>query len=305
MTSKFVLTLDTPGERDWLKTKFPNCVNFETEYSGLWPASIADSPTDSIFEVPPESAIDLYSLPNDKVLSLYKNQKNFKWCDSNYFISDFDDYRVGPKSKYVQVLTLMRCGTKFLESILYSKCNYNTASPFPLSEGNTFHAFTGDLSHDLDGLIKSTAADVFICYRQNWWAWVTSYLVGQKLGGFVHHDTNVNWNEIQLNPITEKELEEVSTLAKYAWDSVCNLRLANPHLNFYIMEFNDIIKYRSYTDHKAVDYNKKEILKNYGEAEQMFRTNHLPKLEYWRTNAFHHLKQMNCQFIDSLETFLP
>lgn len=307
MKNKIVFTQDLPGEREWINSQFPGFTNVETEFSNKWPES---EPTDNddgiIWEIPPESNRNVSSLDCDKIKSLYQLDQHYishRWTDANSILNNKLTFSSGPKSNYVQVLTFMRCATVFAESILYNKCGYKPVADRPYDENNRYHQFMGGDDSVVYRYVEKYSPDVFLTYRKNWWEWTISMMIG-KQHGFFHGNDSVNWKDMSSVSILEEQLDFISNQVRANWQALCHFRTCCPSLNFYIIEYSDIIKQSQLTNHSKLEYDKEKLIKNYTEVKKVFDSKFLPLFTSWESNCINHLTTMGCQVIKSFDQFL-
>jgi hypothetical protein len=307
MKNKIIFTQDLPGEREWLHSLYPDFTILETVYSGKWPSVFPkDSDERLIWEIPPESTIDVTSLSCEKIKSLYTLDHKFihsRWCDSNSLIVNNLQFSNRPKSSRVQVLTFNRCGTVFAESILYKKCGYTLATDKPYDDAGSFHTFLGGNDLALYSTVRQTLPDIFLTYRSDWWGWASSLLIAHKFG-YHHYNSDVSWETMDAITISPVELTILSAMARANWQALCHFRTIFPHLNFYILEFADIIQQSNRSDHKGIKYDKRKLIKNYDELQSTFNKDFLPQLKRWEENCVRHLIHMKCEKIRSLDNFI-
>ena len=72
MMNNIIFTQDAPGERAWLATQFPDYENLETEFGGKWPAEHFSRDRNTIWEIPPDSLLDVTTVNCTKYKSLYQ-----------------------------------------------------------------------------------------------------------------------------------------------------------------------------------------------------------------------------------------
>ena len=305
--NNIVFTQDVPGERDWLNSQFPGFKNLETEFSGKWPGHLFSQPCDTIWEVPPESTVDVVNVNCDKYKSLYQLDLNFishRWCEANkLLINNNIEFGSQPQAAKAQVLTFTRCGTVFLESILYGPGGYDKDRGWNKSDPTTDHAFLGGDDSVLYGLIEKSQPDIFLCYKNDWWSWATSLLICQNFD-YYHYNDDVRWDQLPPFEISTKDLDMLAKKVHVNWMALCHFRTQFPHLNFYIIEFSKLIKHADLTDHQGIKYNKKNLITNYFQTQTMFEDIYLPKFRRWQHNCLGHLQTMRCQLITDFDKFI-
>lgn len=301
-----ICTQDLPGERDWIQSKFPNHVNYQSEYSGLWPDSTfsPDSDSNFIWELPVDSAVNLDDQSYPKSLSLYRPSAGYvdqRWCQTQHLLTDCE-FSNGPRKKLAQVVSFGRTGTVFLESLLYGYLGYQELSP---------HAFIGipHINAKVIDLCEQHRPDIFLVYRKNHWDRMTSLWIAEANGivdsqgklAYLHGKMIDRWDK--LNTITVSEDQVHDSLVGYAgqWNACCNLRAQFPDLNFFVIEFFDLIKIKKENLDSKLSYNKQELISNYHQAKSMFDSLYQTKFDTYQANILKHLAKMNCRFLD--ETF--
>lgn len=307
MISKIICTQDLPGEREWINSRYPGYKNLETEFSGHWPSEIPDSTVESvIWEIPPDSTINLSNLNNTKELSLFRPCNTFvdpRWCDTEYLLTDVKFLSNRPRSKYAQIITFARAGTRFLEQILYNHLEYTE-----LSE----HKFLGttDINQEVHNLCAEHSPDVFLIYRPDWWEWATSNFIAIRNRYFdtstnkmwsPHSISDINWESTQIFTVSNQELDQLPEAVKSNWNSFCHLRTQFPNLNFYVIDFFSLIQQSKYVNlDTKIKYNKTKLISNYQTLKYRFDLEHLDNLKKFEYNAVSHLKRMNCLSLESL-----
>jgi hypothetical protein len=305
--NNIIFTQDFPGERAWLATQFPEFNNVETEFSGLWPNNFFKENQNTIWEVPPDSLLDVSQFTVDTYKSLYQLDTEFvssRWCDANKLLINQLEFGGQPRAEKAQVLHFGRCGTVFLESILFNKCGYTKDYGWDSSSPGPDHAFMGSPSdNDLYNIVEKSQPDIFLCYRSDWWGWITSVLIGKKFD-FYHYNDNVDWNNLPSFQVAIADIELLADSARANWQSLCHFRTQFPHLNFYIFEFSDLVKNNQLTEHRAITYNKKNLIQNYEKMHTLFDSTYLPKFLKWQENCLKHLQTMKCSILTNFDNFV-
>jgi hypothetical protein len=206
-------------------------------------------------------------------------------------------FSTSTRSNYAQIFHFDRAGTVFLESILFNKLNYkeNIYHCIPFGSSNKNYGRVGKIE-ELKESIKKNSPDIFINYRKDWWGWLTSVYLSDCFGT-EHYDSGRNWNELDPIFLSEMALEHLSLGSKYQWNALCSSRIVWPHLNFYIIEFSDLIKHQNLSDHKQIPYDKRKLISNYDEAKNIFEEKYLPGIRIYEKRCINHLKEMKCQEI--------
>ena len=306
MTSKIVFTQDLPGEREWLEQQFPDHTMYETEFSGKWPDKPFNQSVPAVYEIPPDSLLNVSDLPIPKYKSLYKLDSKFvspKWCQADQLLINNLNFAPQPKAKKAQVIHFARSGTVFLESILYQKCNYIKDIGWnPKTPHSDHHQLGGDDSLFYN-LIDNSRPDIFFCYRKNWWDWFVSLQIALQFD-YYHYYNNVAWDQLAPFEITSNHMEEQLNQITAGWNAICHFRTYYPNLNFYIFEFSDLIKHQSLTSHQKINYNKQRLISNYDSAKQMFEHEYVLKFDKCARNSLTHLQTMNCKIIKNFDGLL-
>lgn len=306
MNNIIVFTQDVPGEREWLQSQFPGYKNLETEFSGKWPDTWFDQKEDTIWEIPPDSNLDVSHITCKKYKSLYQHDTNFissRWVDSSLVLPNNIKFSGQPRAPKAQVLHFARCGTVFLESILYTVCGYDKDRGWNPVDENADHTFLGNDDSELYRLIEKSNPDIFLCYRKDWWAWATSMLISKNFD-FYHYNDDVNWGMMAPFEVSNNDLDMLTQEVRANWQSLCHFRTCFPHLNFYIFEFSDLIKHKHLTDHQRINYNKKSLISNYNDIQHLFESEYLPKFQQWEQNCLAHLTSMKCEVISDFGKFI-
>lgn len=301
-----VFTQDVPGEREWLQTQFPGYKNLETEFGGKWVNPKFNRDENTIWEMPPDSVLDVTDIPCAKYKSFYQHDTAFispRWVDSNRVLLNNVEFPGQSRATKAQVLHFARCGTVFLESILYTVCGYSKDQGWNQSDPKSDHAFLGGDDKNLYKLVEKSNPDIFLCYRKDWWAWATSTLISKHFD-YYHYNDAVNWEELEPFAVTVNDLDILSQEVRANWQSLCHFRTCFTHLNFYIFEFSDLIKHSDLTDHRKINYNKKALISNYNDTQALFENMYLPKFQVWEQNCLAHLKAMNCEVIQDFGKFV-
>jgi hypothetical protein len=307
-----VFTQDIPGERDWLKKKFAHCEFFESPGSGKWPGEHPISLAhDSVWEVPPDTTDDVSNWPGQTLKSLFNldfDTVTNRWADSDNLLIDPDQFNRSNLSNKALVLHLPRSGTVFLQTILSNYCGYKQIVDWvpgkrdlPINHHVPHLPTTSDLGVVEHNLITQHQPDIFFVYRKDWWDWVISNLVGIKIGYF-HYDNVPDLSNIPLLHITKNDIEELVEAVKYSFNNLCYLASKFRNLNFYILEYSELITHQSLTDHKKINYNKKELFENYDEMMEVFDRDFKDVLCTWSARCLNHLATMECKFPKTFNT---
>lgn len=295
---KIICTQDVAGEREWFRSHFSNYTNLETEFGGHWPVGgFAPGNNNFIWEIPPDSTLNLRQIKFEKILSLYRCRTDYvdpRWCDTNQLLSNVT-FSSKLSNKKAQVITLTRSGTVFFEKLIYSKFGYIETTP---------HVFVGaeDVNQKIISVCESQQPDVFVVYRKDLWGWVLSRIIASKTE-FVNNQNVTVWvhgqhadviNKIQPFEVLESELDTAVEHAFAFWNSVCHLRTIFRNFNFYIIEYSDLISAVKHEFDTKIPYNKQAVIKNYKELETCFYQNYLLTLAERQRNAIKHLESMMC-----------
>lgn len=302
-----IFTQDLPGERAWLAAQFPGFQNFETEFSGKWPKELFVENQNTIWEVPPDSALDVSSNNCNTYKSLYQLDKEFvssRWCDASKLLINQLKFDSQPRAEKAQVLHFGRCGTVFLESILFGKCGYTKDRGWLTSTPKSDHVFMGgEGDRALYDIVNKSQPDIFLCYRSDWWEWATSTLVSKKFD-YYHYYDKVNWNNFPSFRVSVEDIDKLAAEVRANWQSLCHFRTQFPHLNFYIFEFSDLIKNSHLTEHRAIAYSKKNLIQDYEELQALFNRMYLKKFCTWQQNCLAHLTTMKCKTLTNFDDLL-
>jgi hypothetical protein len=297
--NKIIFTQDVPGEREWINSQFPGYVNFESEFGGKWPPEgISEQNVDAIWEIPPDSTVDVSSVSFEKIKSQYQPDTfiNHAWCNTDRLLSNLNFKTNLPRSTHAQVVQFSRSGTRFLESILFGACGYQpTKHVGPSPDANE--------TNKVYQLIENLRPDIFINYRNDWWGFATSYMISKKYG-YYHCDTEPDWSKFDPFEITRMDMDRLRSEVCSIWNFLCGVRTKFTDLNFYIIEFDNLIKHQQLTTHTKLKYNKNLLISNYFEAAQWFQDEYLESMLTYQTKALHHLTSMNCTTITDFKNFL-
>jgi hypothetical protein len=103
-------------------------------------------------------------------------------------------------------------------------------------------------------------------------------------------------SNIPLLHITKNDIEGQVRLAAYAFNNLCYLASRFRDLNFYVFEYSELITHQPLTDHKKINYNKKDLFENYNEMKEMFDQEYKDVLCTWSARCLNHLAKMECKF---------
>ena len=298
MTDRIVFSQDVPGEREWLLQQFPGFTSLETEFGGNWPSAYPTESNQSlIWEIPPDSELALEQVQGLTYRSVFTSDKflDKRWCHSDHILSKLN-FESQPKSSTAWVLHFPRSGTVFLESILSAHGGYQRVLP---------HA--GPDADDAKNLkiyetLQANRPDVYLNYRKDWWGFTTSMLIAQHTN-YYHYNTAPDWRDVQPFTASVQELDQVEHMAMSTWNFLCSTRTMFPNLNFYIYEFDDLIQHRTLTSHRAIDYSKQSLIKNYNELEQVFNAQYLDRFVQYQNRCLRHLNEMACQTLKNFDNF--
>lgn len=297
--NKIIYTQDVPGERNWISSQFPDFENLETEYSGKWSTNLFSNKQNTIWEIPPDSMLDVSTIDCIKYKSLYQLDIDFisnRWCESEQLLIRNLKFDSQPRAEKAQVLTFYRTGTIFLESILYQICGYAKGGDLALL------ASTDDSKMIYD-LAKTSQPDIFLCYRSDWWEWIVSVLISEKFD-YYHYDSDIDWQQLESFEILLQDFEHWANIARSNWQALCHFRTQFPNLNFYVFEFSTLVKNKHLTNHRSIKYDKKSLISNYSQAKTLFETQYLLKFQLWEKNCVRHLQTMNCQIATNFDKFI-
>jgi hypothetical protein len=297
--NKIIFTQDVPGEREWINSQFPGYTNFESEFSGKWPpGGISDQNTNALWEIPPDSDLDVSSINFEKIKSQYRSDSfvNRNWCYADSMISRLTFKSDAPRAPHAQVMHFPRAGTRFLESILFGACGYQKTSHIGPSSNEEENNKTYQL-------LENTNPDIFINYREDWWGFASSLIISRKYG-YYHSDTEPDWSKFEPFKITQEDLDLAQHESWAIWNFLCGLRTKFANLNFYIIEFSTLVKHQQLTTHSKLKYNKNLLITNYDQAKQWFYSDYLENMLTYQNKALHHLATMNCVTITNFEKFL-
>jgi hypothetical protein len=302
MKNKIICTQDVPGERAWVEGLYPEYQNLQTEFSGLWPSATPVDTADQnlLWEIPPDSSLNLDNIDGEKTLSLYQFNNNFvdpRWCLTDSLITT-QHFGHSSKSTLAQIITFTRCGTVFLEKLLYQHYDYTELSP---------HCMVGEVSSNqkIENLVGAHKPDIFIVYRNNWWEWITSRVIAQHLEWFeessvrplwIHaeHEDKFQWNNIEPIKITDQIFTEQIDAIFANWNAICHLRTKFRDLNFHIVEFSNLIQAKKDNLDRPIKYKKRNLISNFDDAKLIFEQSYLPNIIKYQTNALQHLTTMKC-----------
>lgn len=315
--NKIVFTQDVLGEREWLSSIFPRHKNFETEFSGLWPTKLpSDQGVDAIWEIPPDSRSIVVDCPGEKILSLYQLNLNFisrYWTQSDSFINRNIEFKRSSRSPYAQVVTFNRCGTMFLESILFNKAisryTYNKewvkVNQCPWTGKQSHHANILSANPKFYDFVREDKPDIFVIYRDNWWDWFTSMIISIKYKQFWHYDSEINFDDLTPITVNDNDLNEMNSFCSSHWNAICHFRTLFPNLNFYIVNFSTLVEEnQKLTSHNKVSYSKKQLIENYDQVKEIFVQNYQDIYSLYEQRSVRHLKNMNCTQVDDLKLIL-
>ena len=301
--NKIIFTQDVPGEREWIQSQFPGYHMFESEFSGNWPSEPYQQNFDAVWEIPPDSTRGVYCVAVKTYKSLYQLDTDFVssgWCDADHLLINDLKFVSQPHSSKAQVIHLARSGTVFLESILYHHFNYTRDRKWnPLNLKCDHHWIGGD-DQIFYNLMSRSMPDIYFVYRKNWWDWFLSLQISLNFD-YYHYFDKVDWDSLLPFEITISDMEKTLSTVKGTWNHMCHFRTHFPTLNFYIIEFSDLIKNQHLTTHKAIAYNKRRLVKNYNESRELFEASYASKFDQLANRCLAHLQIMNCQVIQNFD----
>jgi hypothetical protein len=296
MLDKVVFTQDTMGEREWLKSLFPNHNYRETSDSGLWENKDFNHLKPNLFEVPYCSSSTGIDIDNAEYFKSIFNVGSFddrNWMNADHLITTlpFKQFN-NSKNKYYQILTLGRSGTQFLESILQQrfkefKPHIQTGAGISNLE---WKAFANDCQ-------KTKNVSLFYLYRKDWWNWFTSFLLLTKSEISVHFDTISKFDNYNTSfEILESNMIFFLNLVKTTFNQWCNLRSILNDFECGIMEFShNVNEYGIFSKHKKIPYSKENFFTNYNTAKQLFNDKYLKYFKLYEKRMLNHLLSMNCK----------
>ena len=303
MKNNIVFTQDVAGEREWLHQRFPGCHMFETEFGGRWPEEPFVQNFDGVWEIPPDSHKVLNNVSGTIYKSMYQLDTNFaspRWCDADRLLINNFDFVPQSRSSKAQVIHFARSGTVFLESILYTHCRYKKDRMWNPADRWADHYWMTSNDTEFYKIIQHSLPDMFFVYRKNWWQWLVSLQISMH-HGYHHHFNNIDWNSLEPFEITAASVDNTVSMVKAAWNGLCHFRTQFPNLNFYIVEFSDLIKNQHLTAHQSIAYDKKRLVKNYNEAQQWFESDYCDKFDLCARRCLDHLQVMGCQTIQNFD----
>ena len=288
-----VYTQDVDMERDWILSQFPGYKSLETFSSNRWPCSVPDNfNRRDLYEIAyrdyfsHEQLINI-NMPSMKSVfsnSLSMDDKNWIYADN--IISNITFLPVTQVGNDYQVITFARTGTVFLESILNQRY-------FQLGE----HLTLGTRAENYktkDFLRSNPTANTVVVYRKDWWNWLTSLFISETYG-FSHHNDSINWSNLTPVELSQSYIESKQKQIINMWNFLCNLRVQLPENPFYLVEFSEFVnRYSNLTDHKKINYDKRNLISNFDLVEDLFRTQYEPVWKLFEINARRHLHFMKC-----------
>lgn len=285
MKNKIIFTQDVPGEREFLQARFPGHACLETVHSGKW-ATAASLPY--FKEIPFSDSIDKTEKFDDETyVSLFDSAAmQNHWLHADNIVSNIDFSVFQNNKEAYQVLTFGRVGTVFVESLFDKTCRqlsiHTTSEPSQVARTNKL-------------LSENSDAYVVLTYRNNWWDWLTSTLISNNFG-FHHYDDQIDWDQVEPFNITEEAIQSKEEQVISTWNFFLNTRLKFPNHSFYLLEFSEVIKrYQTHTAHRAMSYDKRKIIKNYDQAEEMFNQSYLSLWKLFEHRAVKHLINLQCR----------
>jgi len=308
MSNILCFTQDLPGEREWLKTQFPEFLFLETESSGKWAQYSADSDQNLLFELPftdPVNHAFIKQLNAKTVKTIFQNKLSINTLGDNLWaLSDqllvHDSIKFDPipdaTPKSYMMFTVGRCGTKFIESVLNQ------------TYSSVHHHYT--LSPDPKPVVSMCANpnDVLLClsYRRDWWKWILSSKIA-LVNGYYHYNSYyhrigpVDWTKLKKSSITQQDLDLFEDRMVSIFNFWCNLRVCYPtHLmNLYV--FEDIVDgAQAKTQHTKIPYNSADMILNHDEAKELFYAEYLLRWQHIEQRFLKHFKNMNINFSTTL-----
>lgn len=278
MSNIVVYTQDVPGEREWLRSKFPDHYMYETVDSGKWESTHGQG----LYEMPFSNDAEPPVTIDKAFKSVYTKGSYYdkRWMTDSDLISNLEFTEFKGTGTEFFVITTGRAGTVFIEDILQNKYS-------------KLRKHVGIRSESLPrDLIAEYNPMVFLVYRNSWWGWITSTEISLKYDYYHHH--NIKLDKLKPFEITAEDLAARHEQMYYTWESWCNFRSQYPELEVCVLEFGDnIAKFKEHTEHAKISYNKRDIITNYDEAEQDFNRLYLEKFNRYEQYGLKHLTAMN------------
>lgn len=296
MTNVICYTQDLPGERDWLRTEFPDHEFLETESSGLWHRYNA---TDNNFLLEiPYSDRDRGEIPADRIKTVFACPDSLTRLFYDQTWTQTDQQRINPEIKFAAVdpdravdrymmLTFSRCGTMFAESILQQR--YQRLHPH----------YGLDLEPEKMA-VEFQDPDLLLCmmYRRDWWRWAVSITIGEDHGCH-HYDSKVDWASLYQVTIDKHQLDQLETRVFGIFNFWCNIRLLYPQHQVKLFTCEGVTgSDQNKTTHRKIDYDSAGLVKDYEESKQLFESEYLQRWQMMEHNALSHLANMQVSFTD-------
>jgi hypothetical protein len=295
LKNKIIFTQDVDGERDWIKSHFPEYANLETNSSGKWPATFPKNDhQSSLYEIAysdHHNVVDLLNCGIDRTKSFYSTdpllvfKDNIYWACSDDFVSNVEYQTFVDKPSFL-ALNLARSGTVFVETLLRK---------FRLQHRP--HSVTGEYSELIN--IWQEAKDnpdvaLVIVYRQELWEMCVSNVLGWTYG--FYHGDEFDWSLVEPIAIDTSYMLTFEAMVISTLNFWCNLRSLLPTHSFLLLDGMEIIRQqKDIVDHSKVSYNKKKLVTNYSDAREKWYSEFDDNLSRMLNNAIGHLKKMNCK----------
>jgi hypothetical protein len=297
-----VFTQDTPGERAWLAQKYSGYRLLETINSGLWPTNIPVNISQGmLYEI---SDTDTFhhdqlincNIPTTKsVFNFNAGMHSKNWIYADALLSNVNFSSPLNTSEKFQLCTFARTGTLFLRSILLK--NYKELSE-PINVSSVENNFASV------NFLKENPVNNIILYRKDLWGWLTSKFIGETISkGLLHYDDDFNWAEADPHELSEIYISNKQKEFIHTWNFFCNLRAALPAHTFYLLEFSENIeKYKNFTIHDKINYDKSKLISNLSDAKKIFEDRYEKNWQAMQNRCCQHLYSMGC--LSSLDNLI-
>lgn len=295
MKNKIIFTQDVLGEREWLRSTFPDYNNLETHSSGLWNVDFPDLSTENnLYEMSFRDPTNYNQIENSsitKIKSFYTDDystvlfDNKNWVYSTSFVSTANYQPWEDKPKF-WVLHLARTGTVFVESLLQKHRIKHRRHVGAESDSQLISVYQ-ECKNNPD-------INFVFVYRDAMWETFTSTVLA-KTNGY-HHQTGFDWSSAAPVTITHDHMLDFYSVVVFTFNFWCNLRSMLPSHSFTVINGSEaFVKYRQFTNHGPVVYDKTKLITNYLDAKKQWYLFFDRRLQNIVQNTISHLSKMHCK----------
>jgi len=291
--NKLIFTQDIPGEREWINRHFSDHINLETTHSGKWESEYCPG-SNHIYEISLSDSI-WPDIPGKKIKSIFSNNDvNLLMQDKRWTITSdriinhqFHRNHIINQNNLFFTFTMHRSGTKLIEELLETRF-------VKLAPHQTVRDFKSNIK--IISELSNIPIVILMIYRKNWWDWLTSFFLASKTDIW-YNESRVDWSTIGPFEMTLDDLDLLYKQNESAWEFWCNLACALPNHSLFLLEYSDIIEKYSklVANQKKAPYNKKQLISNYSEMEEIFINQYQQLFDRNQENCCQHLIAMGVE----------